>query len=233
MSDYCRAFYRENAQLFDRLAAREDCHGNLFAALNQIIPLDGLRVAEFGAGTGRLTRLLAAQAARVYAFDIESAMLKLAADNLRVTGMTNWRLAQADNHCPPVKDNCADLAIEGWSFAHTTAYCGTRWRESADQLHGELARILKPGGTAILIETLGLGKRQPEPPTEWLGQLYAHWQDKQGFQRMWIRTDFQFASPEEAEELLGGFFGAELAHIPIQPNQRIVPECTGIWWKRF
>ncbi len=233
MADHYREFYRNDARLFDRLVAREDRRGNLFAALNQIRPLDGARVIEFGAGTGRLTRLLALQASVVRAFDIEAAMLRLARENLLATGLRNWSLVQADNLHLPVADNCADLVIEGWSFGHSIAWHGERWREAADRLHAELRRVLKPGGVAILIETLGTGRREPRPPTDWLKDLFQHWEAEHGFQRRWIRTDYQFASIAEAEELLRGFFGAELADDWLRRGALIVPECTGLWWKRF
>ena len=95
-----------------------------------------------------------------------------------------------------------------------------------------MARVLRPGGTAILIETLGTGQRQPNPPGDWLPQLYQHWQDQHGFQRRWIRTDYQFASEAEMDELLRAFFGAALADQALAAGKLIVPECTGIWHKR-
>ena len=67
--------YRNQAEQFDRLAAREDRRGNLFAALNDICPLQGARVVEFGAGTGRVTRLLSVVVEEIFAFDIEASML--------------------------------------------------------------------------------------------------------------------------------------------------------------
>ncbi len=233
MGDQYRVFYRNNARLFDRLVAREDRRGNLFAALNQICPLDGLRVIEFGAGTGRLTRLLTLQASFVCAFDIEAAMLQVARENQLATGLRNWSLAVADNVNLPVADASADLVIEGWSFGHTVAWYGSRWQEAADRLLLEMQRLLRPGGTAILIETLGFGRREPSPPTASLKRLFQHWEATQGFKRTWIRTDFQFASEAEAAELLRGFFGGELAEDWLQRGALVVPECTGIWWKQF
>ena len=233
MSAGFRTFYRERSALFDRLASREDWHGRLFGALNDICPLDGLRIAEYGAGTGRLTRLLAPQAEIVHAFDIEPAMLNVARENLVATGLTNWTLGVADNMRMPLAANCAELVIEGWSFAHTLAWHGDRWRQACDELLADIARVLKPGGMAIFIETLGTGETTPNPPDLWLPQLYQHWQAAHGFQRRWIRTDYQFASREEMDELLRAFFGAEIADQAAAAGRLIVPECTGIWWKRF
>ena len=233
MGDFYRRYYRDNAAQFDRLVSREDRQGRLFAALNEICPLDGLRIVECGAGTGRLTRLLSTQARFVFAFDIEPAMLSLSRLNMRRTGMTNWSLAVADNARMPVASHCADLVIEGWSFAHTLAWHGSRWRDVSEWLLRDIGRMLAPGGMAIFIETLGTGRRTPEPPTDWLAQLYQHWQDEQGFTQRWIRTDYQFASMTEAEELLRGFFVDEGADQWLRRGKLIVPECTGIWWKRF
>lgn len=233
MGDHYREFYRRKARLFDRLVAREDRRGNLFAALNRLCPLDGLNVVEFGAGTGRLTRLLTLQAGFVRAFDLEAAMLRVARENLLASGLRNWSLAAADNLRMPVADASAELVIEGWSFGHTIAWHDSRWREAADRLESEMRRILKPRGTAILIETLGFGRREPLPPSASLKRMYRHWEEEQGFQRTWIRTDYQFASTAEAAELLRGFFGAELADDWLRRGALIVPECTGLWWKRF
>lgn len=223
--------YRNRADQFERLAAREDRQGNLFAALNDIRPLDGLRVVEFGAGTGRITRLLSVLVDQVSAFDIESSMIRRAASALHTSGMTNWHLALGDNGRMPVVSGCADLVIEGWSFAHVVGWHPQSWRERADAMLAEMERILKPGATAILIETMGTGRRQPRAPSAKLAQLYDYWQREWGFSYRWIRTDYQFVSPQEANELMRFFFGDELADTCLDSKTVIVPECTGIWWK--
>ncbi len=230
--NFFQNIYRHRAEKYDRLVAREDAQGNLFAALNEIIPLDGLRVVEFGAGTGRLTRLLSVLVKRIYAFDIEPAMLRQLAPQMRATGMANWYAALGENGRMPLASNCADLVIEGWSFAHVMGWHPEDWLSRTDAMLAEMARILKPGGTAVLIETLGTGRRRPQP-TDKLARLYRHWQERYGFQSRWIRTDFQFASPAEADELTRFFFGDALADECLTGSDVILPECTGIWWKRI
>jgi len=105
------------------------------------------------------------------------------------------------------------------------------WQHETDQMLSEMQRVLRPGGLAILIETMGTGNRQPEPPTEGLATLYKHWQDQHRFMYRWIRTDYQFASVPEAEQLTRFFFGDGLADQIVEKNLEILPECTGIWWK--
>ena len=63
--DHFRTIYRTRADDYDTLVAREDFQGNLPQALAKIRPWAGLDVVELGAGTGRLTRLLAPAAASV------------------------------------------------------------------------------------------------------------------------------------------------------------------------
>ncbi len=231
--DFFKDIYHNQAKKFDRLVAREDWHGNLFAALNEIRPLHGLKVVEFGAGSGRVTRQLSVVVDSIYAFDIEPSMIWRADNAMRETGMSNWRLSLGDNSQMPVASDCADLVIEGWSFAHVVGWHPQSWRERADAMLAEMERILKPGGSAILIETMGTGRRQPLAPSAELAELYDYWEREWGFSYRWIRTDFQFASPGEADELMRFFFGDELAEACLDGDTVIVPECTGIWWKHI
>ncbi len=232
-ADAIRQFYRDHAGLYERLVARQDSQGKLISALNDIAPLDGRVVVEFGAGTGHLTLLLAVLAKRVYAFDIERAMLRRANALLSESGARNWSLALGDNANMPVTDDCADLAIEGWSFTHVLDQHPRHWRQQTDRMLAEMRRILKPGGVAIMIEDLGIGRRQPKAPSQRMQDLYAYWVDAHGFSRRWARTDYQFASSAEAEELTRVFFGAELVEQFLSGGRLILPECSGIWWKRF
>ena len=230
--DFFQDIYHNQAEQFDRLVAREDMHGHLFAALNEIRSLHGLNVVEFGAGTGRVTRQLSVIVDSIFAFDIEPSMLRRADKGMRETGTANWRLSLGDNSRMPVASDCADLVIEGWSFAHVIGWHPYDWRARTDAMLAEMERILKPGGSAILIETMGTGCRQPHAPSARLAQLYDYWQRECGFSYRWIRTDFQFASPQEADELMRFFFGDEMADACLDRDTLIVPECTGVWWKQ-
>src|SRR5262249_57569695 len=70
--------YEHHAEWYDRLVSREDHPGALLPAVLRVCPLDGARIVEFGAGTGRVTRLIASRARRVHAFDRSLPMLYLA-----------------------------------------------------------------------------------------------------------------------------------------------------------
>jgi ubiquinone/menaquinone biosynthesis C-methylase UbiE len=233
MPDYQR-IYRERAGDYDLLVSREDRAGNIAQALRRTRPLEGLDVVELGAGTGRLTRLLAAEAKSVLAFDNAPAMLEVARVRLEAEFPGgNWLLAEADNAALPCGGASADLAVAGWTFGHRTEWNPSGWRGEIRRILAEIGRVLRPGGEAVIFETLGTGASQPAPPSEALAEYYELLEGEAGFEREAIATDYGFASPEEAERLCRFFFGDALAGRVRDERLAILPEWTGAWRKRF
>ena len=154
--DHAR-IYSENAVLYERLVAREDYQGRILEAIRQICPLDGLDVVELGAGTGRLTGMLAPEAKRITALDISSHMLEFAAAKLGRAGHQNCGFAVADHRALPVLDQAADLVISGWSIVYTVVWNRQTWQKELGRALAEMKRILCPGGTILILETLGTG----------------------------------------------------------------------------
>jgi ubiquinone/menaquinone biosynthesis C-methylase UbiE len=234
MTDRFQNIYLNNAAEYDELVSREDYEGNLLKALEAIRPLAGLDVVELGAGTGRLTRLLAPFAGSIRAYDASQAMLDIAADRL-TTMSTNspiapWTLAVADNRSLPADSTSADLSIAGWSFGHTVDWSPEDWQTPIGAMVDEMIRVLRPGGTAVILETLGTGVENPAPPTPELAAYYTWLEQARGFQAVWTRTDYQFESVGEAEQLVRFFFGDALADFVVQEKLLVLPECTGLWW---
>ncbi len=91
-----------------------------------------------------------------------------------------------------------------------------------------MGRAAKPGGTLIIMETMGTGVQQPAPPNPALAD-YAWLENEHGFTRQVIATDYDFGSVDRAAELCGFFFGAELAARVRANGSSRVPEFTGIW----
>lgn len=224
--------YASHADLYEALVAREDYQGNILRAVEAITPLDGLEVVEFGAGTGRLTRLLAPRVRSIRAFDSSAHMLSVARALMMPLGLANWSLEVADNTRLPVPDASADLAIEGWSFGHATEWQAGRWRDAIGAMLAEMFRVLRPGGTAILMETMGTGSETPAPPNEALAVFYAWLEREHGFAATSIRTDYRFESLDEAERLTRFFFGDAMGDAVRANHWVILPECTGIWWRK-
>lgn len=225
-----REIYNHHAIQYERLVSREDCQGNIPRALKALHPLEGQRVVELGAGTGRLTQLLAPWVRDIWLFDASSHMLQVAFEALGARGARNWGAAVADHRSLPLVDGVADVAIAGWSVCYLAVWGGAAWGRAVERALHEMERVLGRRGIMILLETLGTGYERPEIPDK-LKDYYKHLETA-GFKRTWIRTDFQFESLEEAKELTGFFFGDQLAERVEAERWVRVPECTGIWYKR-
>lgn len=221
--------YQKHADKYDLLVMREDYQKNILAALRTIHPLQNAEVVEFGAGTGRMTGIVAPYVKSILATDISEHMLAVADEKL-TPQYPHLRLAVADNRQMPIKTASADITIAGWSFGHATVWYQDRWREEISQAVAEMKRVLRPGGVAIILETLGTGRETPNPPTDILADYYNWMENEQRFSHTWIRTDYQFESPEEADFLVRFFFGNDFADAVMKDKRVTLPECTGIWW---
>lgn len=220
--------YRQQAEEYEALVSREDRHHHILQAVLDITPLAGKDVVELGAGTGCLTCLLAPLARSIQAYDISEPMLALAAAKLKRSGLTNWRAAVSDHRSLPAPDQCADIAISGWSICYLADWSGAGWRDEVLKALAEMRRVLRPGGVIILIETLGTGFETPTPPTHLLP--YYDLLKEQGFTSTWMRTDYEFDSTAQGRELAAFFFGEDMALKIGEENGRgILAECTGIW----
>ena len=151
-------------------------------------------------------------------------------DQLAKTGLRNWTATVADNRALPVVNRVADISIAGWSLGYCTTWYAQSWRREIGQALAEMKRVLRPGGTVVILETLGTGSERPCPPTDALAAYYAWLEREHGFSSTWIRTDYRFQSLSEAQESTRFFFGDEFADRISRENWVILPECTGIWW---
>jgi ubiquinone/menaquinone biosynthesis C-methylase UbiE len=220
--------YTLHASQYDRLIQREDFQKNIVCSIQKITPLHNLDVFDLGAGTGRLTRLLAPITRSILAMDLFPQMLHVAKNSLQKVNFKNWLIAAADNMQLPVRSASADLVISGWSFCYLAVWGGDDWKRSLQNGLKEIKRVLREGGIVIILETMGTGFETPNPPPH-LANYFAFLKEM-GFSFTWIRTDYKFESLAEAEELSTFFFGEELA-AKVRENQWVIlPECTGVWW---
>jgi ubiquinone/menaquinone biosynthesis C-methylase UbiE len=224
-----REVYQQHADQYELLVSREDHEGNILPALNRIRPLAGLDIIDLGSGTGRVACMLAPLAHSVHAFDVSQHMLDVAIAKLQASGYANWKAGVADHRKLPLEDNVADVAISGWSMVYTAIWSPEPWQQQVDLALTEIERVLRPSGTAIILETLGTGHETPHPPED-LGPYFDHL-EANGFASTWMRTDYRFESLAEAKALTSFFFGDELAQEVVERNWIVLPECTGIWWR--
>ena len=223
--------YKTEGDKYEALIAREDYQGNILRSLREITPLENRLVLDLGAGTGRLACMLAPHVSHVRAFDISEEMLRVCREKFLASGLVNWQVDVADHRQLPVEDASADLVVSGWSVAYLAVWNPDSWRVELEKWLGEMKRVLRPNSFIVLFESLGTGNESPIK-LEHLKDYYP-WLEEVGFQYKWIRTDYKFDSLEEAEFLSRFFFGDELGDKVKQNNWVILPECTGVWWKKI
>ena len=233
MSEKQRKIYQTEGDRYEALVSREDYQGNILRAIEEIIDVNGLDILDLGAGTGRLTLLLAPRAQSIHAFDVSAEMLRVCRERLVASGLSNWQVDVADHRHLPVPDHSANLVVSGWSVSYLAVWNqdgAGRGKAELDHWLAEMKRVLRKDGTIILFESLGTGNEEPIR-LEHVEFTYQ-WLDANGFQNKWIRTDYQFESVDEAAELAGFFFGEQMADQIRKTGSTILPECTGVWWRK-
>ncbi len=223
--------YQESAEAYDALVAAEDEAGNLPRALAELFDVRGKDVVDVGAGTGRVTRVALEGARSVHLVERAQPMLDLAAKRLTGLGRQGLSFHVADARELPLADASVDVAIAGWVFGHFRHWMPEGWRDEVDAALREMRRVLRPGGTLVIIETLGTGHASPRTH-EALDEYFAWLETHHGLTRRWVRTDYLFPDVATAARVLGPFFGEPFAERVRAEAWARVPECTGIWWAK-
>lgn len=223
--------YREQALDYDLLVSREDYQQNLIKAIQRIRKVDDLNVIDLGSGTGRVGLLLGNRTAASLALDMSPQMITVASEKFSAGGFRNWSTGVADHRNLPLVNGCADLVISGWSICYLVDWYQKTWQQELEKAFREIHRVLRPGGTIIIIETQGTGFEAPHPP-EHLHHYFKYLADI-GFEQFWIRTDYRFKDLEEAVNTARFFFGETLAKEVKEKRWVVLPECTGFWYRNL
>lgn len=220
--------YDKQAQAYEAMVSRQP---DLSELIHRVKPYEGLDVLDLGAGSGRLSMLLAADARSLICTDISQPMLDILDDKCsEALDARNWITMVADHRNLPVASSSVDLIVSGWSISYLADSSHEEWRENLELVMSELHRVLRAGGTILILETMGTGTETPNPP-DFLTGYYAQLEQQYGFSHQWIRTDYVFDTVEEALLNTGFFFGEELTDKIIANQWSTVPECAGVWWK--
>lgn len=222
--------YTDHADGYETLVSHEDYRNNLIAAIRSLQSLEGTTVVEFGAGTGRVTGLLAGRAGKIRAFDFSNSMLRVAKSNQRKNNWQNVSLALADSRRMPFDARWADFGIEGWAFLQIAVWHREDWQVQLDRALDEMRRAVRPGGKMILIETLGTGETIPKVEP-FFREVYDFLEKERSFKALDIRTDYCFETMEQIQKVVVPLFGEGMLERLIKTEAGwVLPECTGIWW---
>jgi ubiquinone/menaquinone biosynthesis C-methylase UbiE len=155
---------QSNAIAYDayrRLSRREGWKRFLDKALSQVSA--GTTVLEVGSGTGFMTSILVELGFRVEGIDLSEAMLAVARANLEKEGFgEKVHLSQGDAESLTYPDNHFEVVISRWVL----------WTlpRPAEAIR-EMARVLKPGGTVVLID----GSRHKPGPFGQMRSNLVNW----------------------------------------------------------
>lgn len=226
--DHFIAIYKNRAAAYERMIAAEDVDEQLWPLLSRLVDFSGKRVVDLGSGTGRLPRLLHRHAGSGVALDLHAPMLLENRRQQQHAGFS-WPLIQGDLHRLPLADGCAGVVSAGWAIGHFCDWYGEAWQTHVEAALSEMVRIARPGAGLLILETMGTGVLEPAPPTSGLAAYYTLLEEAWGFERYEIRTDYQFASVDEAVACTTFFFGEQLAQDIRRYGWRRVPEWTAVW----
>ncbi|WP_438444947.1 class I SAM-dependent methyltransferase [Gorillibacterium sp. sgz5001074] len=220
--------YHQQAELYEALVSKQP---SLLDLVNGIRPVRGLDIVDAGAGTGRLSAVLAPYARSLTALDASEAMLALTAQKLAASGLPQerWRCAAADHRRLPLPDASCDLLVSGWSVCYLASSNRPDWEADLDRALAEFRRVLRTDGTLVLFETMGTGVEKPEPPS-FLTGYYRLMEERYGFARRIFPFDYTFGDWREAERCVRAFFGDGLADQVRRERLSTVKEYAGMWW---
>ena len=224
--------YDNHSYEYDELVACEDYNKNLSRTLLSQFDFNNKTVIELGVGTGRLTNLYAGKSSQISVFDRSEHMLEKARKNLDAYS-EKITYAICDNNAINSIPLKADFVMEGWSYGHTVSDISGMESQKIDQLISSSLALLNPGGTAIFLETLGTDTDKPVAPSDSLRLFYKTMEEKSGFTRIEIPTDYQFGSVEEASRIMGFFFGPDTGNAIKKRDLTVIKEYTGLWYKNI
>jgi ubiquinone/menaquinone biosynthesis C-methylase UbiE len=195
--------YREAPEIFEAFGRAEDPDGLIARRVLALAGLEGKRVLEIGAGTGRYSRAWASTAAEYVALEPSGRLLNLGRSAGREAGI-QW--VRGRGEALPFKQQSVDCVLATWVLAYLRP-------EACRRVLLEAQRALGAGGiwlvenhwTGPFQELRGRVGRGAEPGLERL-------LDEHGFQVVEvIETELRFPSSEEARRILGALCGPAVA----------------------
>lgn len=220
--------YQKNSFEYDELVNNEDYNGNLNRYLLDNFNFNNKSVIELGAGTGRVSKVYAEFAKKVFLYDRSKHMLEKANENLRDI-LTPIEYGVLDNNEIHKIKTKADIVIEGWSFGHTVIDNQENLFESVKKLVNDCIKIASDNGIIIFIETLGTNSKTPKAPDINLAKFYSLLENEYNFNRTVLETDYKFKSNQEAKRISGFFFGNNFLNNLSFEEEGIIKEYTGVW----
>ena len=138
--------YNKNPEIYDR---DTEIHWDI-GEISAITSLEGLTVADVGAGSGRIAFLIAPSAQTVFAVEPISSFRSLMKEKAEKKGVNNLFVLDGTLDAIPLPDDSLDILITsnaiGWNLTSELS---------------EIERVIKPGGFAIHLLHMNLEHKDP------------------------------------------------------------------------
>lgn len=175
LKDEIRAYWSKRAETFDlsyghKIRSDDELQGWKALFLSHWRPEPGSKVLELASGTGEVTRVLLALGCSVDAIDLCEPMIARARAK-HAGAPVRFHLGDAENTMMP--DDCYDAAV----CRHLVWTLLDPQRAFADWL-----RVLKPGGTLVIVDGDWVNRSWLASRLGWLSQLVDRWL---GAPRLW------------------------------------------------
>lgn len=157
------AYWDKKARAYEGLARsnwpsnayNEQVHARQIALIDELLgPVEGLRVADVGAGTGRMSLHLARRGAMVHGFDFSPLALEVARRDAMAAGLdiafSEHDVAQAPD---PARVGTFDVALTVGCLA-----LACRNLDELERTLGHVAALVREGGRVLLIEPVHGGR---------------------------------------------------------------------------
>ena len=190
-------------ELHARLSAAIDPERRLLAALERIVPLGGLRVADVGTGIGHYPLLLARRTGRTYGIEDDPALLDEARRRAAASHQPNLRIVAGSAEALPLRDGAVDVVLTGLVAADDDSLPAV----------AEAMRVLRPGGRLVVIGHYGrddvAALLEPEVMRHALDatQRRTGWWLRHGFKIKVVHARLDLGDEATAHELLPRLYG--------------------------
>lgn len=171
-----RGFFGRIAGEWEEIRAALFGRSFLTGALPALLPQEW-EAADFGCGTGDASAALAPFLKRIVAFDQSEEMLEGARRRLAQFG--HVEVLSGEAHAAPLADASVDLAVSSLLLHHA---------QRPEAVLAEMARVLRPGGRALVIDMLPHARQEYRRT---MGHLHL------GFEPAWMEQAMEAAGFDE------------------------------------
>jgi ubiquinone/menaquinone biosynthesis C-methylase UbiE len=144
--DYAGAHDQATYDLENQIADPEQ---RIERFMESVVPLDGIILADIGAGGGYHACRFAQTAAHVYAIEPALKMLRQLYERMAASGLTNVSVIAAPAQAVPLRDDLVDVVHGRFAYFFGLVPGAV---DSGEPGIAEAMRLLKPGGAFFIID---------------------------------------------------------------------------------